>query len=349
MIKKLYIYVFLTILITPGIYMIIGIKIGESCENRALEQLPEFNISKKYFKDFEKYYNNNFVFKNTLNKIGGRFKYNLFRSSAKPDKTIIGKKGWLFYTDKNDQIMDSYTRNNLFTKKQLEYYVKEHHKRKLYLDSKQTKYYVAVWPNKSTVYSTFIPNRMSKIKQDTISRLDQLKSYLNKNDIDILDVRQLFSNKKKDVILYYKHDTHWNDMGAFFAYQALMKKIGITPYKLDDFEIKWKNINTGDLFNGMALCNENIYEPIPFFKFMQDSLQIEEKVIDIDNLYCRVNINLKNNKKILFFRDSYTTAMQQFLQLHFSETWFMWGAYNPEVVKKINPDIVVISKVERYL
>ena len=48
-------------------------------------------------------------------------------------------------------------------------------------------------------------------------------------------------------------------------------------------------------------------------------------------------------------RDSYSSAMVQFISLNFREAYFVWSDYHQFVVDMINPDIVVVAKVERYL
>src|SRR5262249_38708441 len=55
---------------------------------------------------------------------------------------------------------------------------------------------------------------------------DQLKDYLRQHsDIAVLDVRAAFAQARTRERLYHVTDSHWNDRGAFVAYEALTRLI----------------------------------------------------------------------------------------------------------------------------
>ncbi|WP_271768268.1 hypothetical protein [Aquimarina algiphila] len=63
----------------------------------------------------------------------------------------------------------------------------------------------------------------------------------------------------------------------------------------------------------------------------------------------RENENCKNKSRVLIFRDSYTTELIQFISLHFTEVIYVNERYSDDLINKINPDIVVSCKVEKYM
>ena len=50
----------------------------------------------------------------------------------------------------------------------------------------------------------------------------------------------------------------------------------------------------------------------------------------------------------LFFRDSYTRNLIPYFTQHFKESYYYWQDYDQRIVDSIKPDVVVVSKVERY-
>ena len=119
---------------------------------------------------------------------------------------------------------------------------------------------------------------------------------------------------------------------------------------MSDFDITWEETNKGGLIDVMGLCNSYmITEQQPVLKFKDNNIFIEHITTDLDNMYCKRNTSSKSDKRILIFRDSYSSAMVQFISLNFREAYFVWSDYHQFVVDMINPDIVVVAKVERYL
>ncbi len=166
----------------------------------------------------------------------------------------------------------------------------------------------------------------------------------------MIDVRDELRTLKNEDKLYCQHDSHWNDLGAFIAYQQLMTKMNIIPYQLSDFEITWEETDNGGLIDVMGLCSSKlITEQLPHFIFKGDIENIEHITTELDNMYYKRNNSSKSDKRILVFRDSYSSAMVQFISLNFKEAYFVWSDYHQFVVDMVDPDIVVVAKVERYL
>ncbi|MOA07038.1 hypothetical protein D3C78_1267130 [compost metagenome] len=57
-----------------------------------------------------------------------------------------------------------------------------------------------------------------------------------KDDNTLIDLSKLIISHKNSsqTPLYYKTDTHWNELGAWYGYEALKNKISIT-----DPSLKW--------------------------------------------------------------------------------------------------------------
>ena len=351
-VQNVFYSLFFLILVTPTLGLFFDFEVYPGCEKRELAAKPEFELSLEYIDHFEDYFDDHFGFRNLMIHLNGTIRYSIFNSSSKPQKAVIGKEGWFYYTSLSDKILNSYSNNNLLSEPELNYTSEIWAKRKALLKARNIDYYMIVWPNKPTIYPEFVPYRMSIQKRDTISKLDQIITHLKMKDspVELIDVRKEIYGHKTEYKLYCKHDTHWNDLGAFIAYQKLMGKLNIIPYQMSDFDITWEETNKGGLIAVMGLCNSNrITEQLPVFEFKDKNISIEHIVSDLKSMYCKRNNSCNSEKRILIFRDSYTSALVQFISLHFRESYFVWSGYNQTIVDKVNPDIIIVAKVERYL
>lgn len=350
-IKIAYSLCFLVLLFLPSLGLWATVDALESCEKRSLSQWPTFQWTEEYFSAFERFFKDHFAFRNLATHTNSRVKYSLFNSSAKPADASIGAEEWFFYSSKNDYEMDSYARRNLLSAEELNTLRKDWEWRKHLLNEQGIAYFMAVWPNKSTIYERYMPNRMKWQKVDTLSRVDQVKRHLvDKNSsISLIDVRQKLLDRAKKERIYHKHDAHWNDLGAYYAYETLMEALQMEAFKMEDFDIEWEETNRGDLLGLMGLCNStSIKEQEIVFQPKDEQHQIERIETDVNNMYLSANTHAASSKTILVFRDSFTSAMVQFISLHFKKAYFVWTDYQPQIVEALKPDIVIVAKVERY-
>ena len=351
-IKHIYLFIFLLLLIFPTIGLYHPLQEYDSCERRRLHELPEFELTSQFATDFEAYFKDHFSYRNLINHWDAFIKYAVFGSSPKPQESIVGADDWFYYTSLVDHAIKSYSHENLFNPQQLQQHLQAWEDRKSQLGKSGIAYYMAVYPAKSTIYTDNIPNRMQILQKKSISKIDQILMALEKRNspLQLLDVRTTLLAAKDDRQIYCKHDTHWNAYGAFLAYRQLMEHIGITPYSLEDFDIKWESTSEGDLINIMGLCNSReITEMTPLFTLKEQPPQLSISEYESDRMFCKTNASIQSDQKILIFRDSYTKAMVQFIELHFKESYFVWAGYNQEIVDRLKPDIVVVAKAERYL
>ena len=183
------------------------------------------------------------------------------------------------------------------------------------------------------------------------------------SEVTILDLRdELTAAKHHSPLLYFKMDTHWNQYGAFVAYQEICKTIQADE-DFSDFVCKSEDDYTvetipyeGDMVKLMP-TNLELTEPIPRFIPNFDSpvqaswvrgphdRDREEWVTS----YIPPNES-PNPYTLVSFRDSFFMDVVPFLQEDFQETTFEWNFhYNQELIEYEDPDIVIVEVVERYL
>lgn len=355
-IQNIFIGLTLITLTIPSLLTLFDIKLIENCEKRELHTFPSFSFSEKFIDDFENYFDDNFGLRNSMISWGSSIKVNVFKSSVHPQNVKFGKSGWLFYNKIDGSMFNSYTHQNLITNKELDSLVEVWENRKINLESKGIKYIMAVWPNKSTIYPEFIPLTMQAQIRDTVSKTNQILNYLHssKSSIPFITVRTNLLEEKKKTKIYRKLDTHWNEIGAYYAYKCFMEEttdiLGVVPFDLDDFSISYHNESKGDLLSMLGICETNSFsETNPTLQLTNNNLPITKSEGQYENSLIFKNEKCENRLKVLIFRDSFTDALIPFFKNHFYETHFVWFDYQNHIVDSIKPDIVITSFVERNL
>tara|TARA_R110000744_G_scaffold89196_1_gene173544 strand:+ start:14310 stop:15941 length:1632 start_codon:yes stop_codon:yes gene_type:complete len=328
---------------------------GVNLEKRTLSEKPSFKFTSEFVTKYESYFNDHFGFRNHLINWGGIFRTKLFRSSLHPETVKFGSDGWLFYNKINSNIYKSYSRTNLLTPDTLNIVIEKWEQNNKRIDSFGGKYILTSWPNKHTIYPEQLQFSMRAQIVDTISVVDQIIQRLKSTNstVNFIDIRQELSGGKEENQLYQKFDTHWNDYGAFLAYQSFFNKayeiVKINPKTTEDFDIKWQDINTGDLVQMLGIKNDGYFvEQEPKFTLKKNANQIEylpitgfpKKTIITRNKFCG------NKLKVLVYRDSYTSKLVQFISLHFFEVTYIWGNERG-YINKLKPDLVIEGFVER--
>jgi hypothetical protein len=332
----------------------------KNTENRKLADKPVFNPGylDPFPAKYEKYYNDHFSLRNQLVSLKSNIVSNALHKSPMPDKVIFGKDDWLFLVHNE---LAEYRGTNLMSQKDIEKIIKELLRRKKYLEKENRKLYFVLAPIKYSIYDEYLPGYIDKINKQT--RSDQIINALKNKGIDVLDLRPVELKAKGKDLLYYKTDNHWNDLGAFYAYKAIISHIkkdfnNIPELSLNDFDITIKEIkgkNTAKMLNMVDDFND--FD----FVFTQKSQSKAKKVkkvgypvpknfpykwvFELD--YETGNDSLPN---ILFIRDSFGKAVIPFMNQSFNRSVFIFDSWhyksNEHIIEKEQPDIVVYMVLE---
>lgn len=238
----------------------------------------------------------------------------VFLRYQQSNMVVIGKDGWL-YVDTDESMLD-YRGLVPYSESQLQYIQGIVQSEKDYL---KVPLILAVAPNKESIYPEYMPDNIKKGSQ---TRLDQLVQY-----VDLIDLRTTLKTDKQS---YRKNDTHWNYYGAYLAYSEILRKIGLKPHELSDYE-QIIGETTSDLANLIKL--PDIYnEPV---------IHLKLKDVESDKLGCA-----------LIFHDSfYETELRELMQPHFDrikEVRFgQLTLFSSKLIEETNPDVVIYIMVER--
>lgn len=358
--KFAFIALFILILYIPNLFLVSGMKDGDNTEQRGSMMVdldPNISGVEKTIKKVETMYNDHFGLRNLMIRLEALSDFKFFKTPS-TEKVVLGKEGWLYCgLDNGKDITKQYRGITKFTPEELSKIKTNLEQRKAWLEKKGIPFVLVIAPDKETIYPEYYNNEKYK-KVSNESRLDQLMDYLHKNsNIDILDLRKILLDNKSKGRLYYKTDTHWNQFGGYFGYEAIMKEVGkyiknVRPLTIDKFNIvkEYRVPGEGDLANMLSLPNQYGEEHILLQpKIKRTSIPYEEHKYDLVRGAVMKNPN-KSLPKLLMFRDSFTVALGPYMSEHFSEAVFEWSQnFDDKLVKQCKPDIVIQETVERNL
>ena len=289
-----------------------------------------------------------------------------------PNQVIIGKKDWLYLGDQYEKTITVTRRGaNLkdveasrtigLSTKSWEQWLK--HK-------DVSLFQVMLGPDKSTVYPEFLPDWAQPV---TYSAADTLLA--NVSQRVYVDTRSALIAAKSQFLepLYYKTDTHWNNLGAWVAFRAFAKDVDRKERGLlwlSEQQVRVSKVNErygGDLAKFLRMT-EMLGDSEVVIEIVSD-VPIETEQYDFETGHLIASggnplviaprhpllvksKNALNQKRVLWLRDSFGTAMAPFmaatftqtLQVHYDEVTPILFA---KLVDNYRPDYVFITVVER--
>lgn len=312
--------------------------------------------------EFEKYFNDRFAFRERLIAFRKLVKLKIFKVSASPD-VMVGKDGFFFCSAKGGHL-GVLCGEPLFNSSELVQWKNLLERRATWCKAHGIDYVFMLAPDKSSIYPEYLPSHY--VKSGGPTRADQLIGFLQKirSPLRFVDLRAAVKDGKGAFPLYLKTDTHWNQLGAYYGYSAIINDLRSRhpeiqpPAALSNFNIPPYIFTEGDLarLQGLLgiLTEENIavnrcrrppWSTLMYPKWFHNKFGVD----DTTPFYCE----LKDSKlpKALMFRDSFACPLAElFLPEHFSKIAFYWQPeFSEEIVLKEKPSIVMQEALETCL
>ncbi|MCY6484864.1 DHHW family protein [Clostridium aestuarii] len=325
--NKILVIMFITFLFSINILnIVVADKTFSQSENRLLQQLPKLTwnnlVSGRFSSKFEKYITDQFVFKDFW--VALKSDADRLRLKSENNGIFFGKAGYLLenYKKPDKQLEDNIHSINVFGD-----------------NMSDLSTYLLLVPNSVKVYEDKLPLFASPY--DQLKTIENVKKNLNK-DVKFIDVYDKLYNNK-DEYIYFRTDHHWTMKGAYYAYQMLAEKLGFKPYDISEFDSK----TVSDEFYGTFYSRANnshissdaieIFQPkfdtaytvdYPYEnKSMSNLYEFKHLLgkdkyslfLDGNHSLMTIKTNVKNNKKIVIFKDSYAHCFIPFLANHYEE------------------------------
>ncbi|MDT7777895.1 MAG: alginate O-acetyltransferase complex protein AlgJ [Acidobacteriota bacterium] len=323
-------------------------------ENRRLAEFPArptsaseaFHLPRMLFE----YFKDHFALRADLIRWQATAKVGWLRSSSSPE-VLLGKDGWLFHSGEKE--VELFSGSEPFTAEELEQWRLSLEGIRDWLKPSGATFVLTFTPEKQTIYPEQLPGSLVRMREE--SRQDQLIEYLKKHsDIRVVDLRPALREAKTANQIYFRTDTHWNDLGAFTAYRVLAAELGrdfkaIQPMSASDVEV-YAAPRSGDLA-GMLGLRGVMTEAGVKLRVKQPHARLEGNCGDMGQCVSERTDDAAL-PHLVMYRDSFSSYMIPFVAEHFSRAVYVWDIkwkFSPALVEAERPDVVVLEMVERNL
>lgn len=313
----------------------------QTTENKAMAPAPQLiteegSFNKAFFQDFESWFTERVALRNVLLSVDGRIQSGIFQESN-VSGVIDGTDGWLYYSS----TLSDYRGEDVMTDRELFNLAHNIGVVQEYAEDRGMGFVFTIAPNKNTLYPEYMPYYKSRIlNKDHSAKL--LAPYLQ--DVNYLDLFQMFENT--DEVLYLKRDSHWNNKGAYMAYEGMMDMLGLSYEKLAEPTLQ--KAENGDLnkmlYSFYGPLEENYYYDLPgSYTYEKEGATVEDGWI--------ITNNLEGSGSLLMFRDSFANTLIPFFSERFETACYSKGMPNAleRFVETYSPDQLIIQKVERNI
>lgn len=335
----------------------------ENYEQRTLSPLPYSQEAKEagmvttletFPTQFEAWFNDHLPFRNQLLTLYGEAEYRVLKTSSS-ESVIVGKDGWLFY--KGAQVADEdpigdYMGTDLFTEEELQKIAANFTQARDELAARGTDFVIYIAPNKERVYSEYMPDMYGEPAE--YGRMQQVVDYLTQNtDLKVVcgyEDLMAFREANPETDLYYKYDTHWNNLGAYIGAEKLVQALGFDFTPLENVDVEDRHTGSYDLARLIHLgnvlndCPNYVltgYTPHP----METSQEQGGKVFRF-----RTTDGTAPGGKLFVIGDSFSTMMSPYLACHYQSGYMtFYYNYSHGQLLREEPDAVVYETVERYI
>ena len=318
--------------------------------------------------NFDEYFKDHFGFREWLIHRYQREMSKRFNSSSLT-AVINGNQGWLFFT--GDRLLeDARARLKLPEKQERQFWTIFREKTN-WLRQKKIAYFLMIAANKQSIYPEHLPS-VYQSGIGKLSRLDHLVQLQAGNmPPNFVDTRSVLRNKKREVRLYDKSDTHWNFLGALYSYRYLMQSVGQVFPEIHfntsfSCQKSWRYEPGGDLalMLGKRLETPEQRPVIDSAGFTSHRIPLPDPIANIltlPQLKPSFTFNQSGHLRILVLHDSFFELIKPFssetfrkalylklyssgqTKLFFNESLFS------QLLDAYQPDLVIEEIVERSL
>lgn len=314
------------------------------------------------------YFKDNFGFKGALIRAHGLLKVRGLGVSSTP-KVLIGNDGFLFIAADYEGALADYRGLAPFTEGELAEWRAVLEQRHVWLADRGIRYLVVITPNKHSIYGELLPEPFGTPATDT-RRLDQLLAAMADSPVRLLDLRPTLRDAKAGSRVYYKTDTHWNEIGAWYGYRAIIDALrtwypALQPIPRDSLRVDVRAGEGGDLARLLGIkydwTEQRHYVDIPNAaaqRVGEDGPEpLDFHVLDAGRIpLVRTRSARGQIGRVLVFRDSFFNQPLPYLAEHFGSADWVWqkpdtntNQFDTERVEQFRPDLVIQQFTERRL
>ena len=339
--KKILLILFVALFFAVCAFFAIGMLIpGASSAAEGAGEMPRLvadgRINSDFGDQFEAWFSKSFALRGKVVDAFTAFRAKV--TSTGNDQVIVGRDGFLFFED----TVASYTGSDPMTDGEISAAAQSLCNMQEYAAAHGADFLFVCAPNKATVYSDMMPDRYVKCAGDT--DFDRLFAALDRLGVNSLDLRGLLCEKAESELVYHRRDTHWNGLGAKYAFDAMMERLGVT---VPDFgEAAVTHDFEGDLDSLLYPGHTEYDDDVTY--------DLSDKYVFTSAYTNPMNLSISTRgageKKALFFRDSFGNAIIPYAASSFAEVRLeRANPYRIDLLEEYGADCVIVIIAERNI
>lgn len=319
-----------------------------------------------YLSQLGAYFDDHFAFRNQALTANARLR--AFLDTSATDQVVLGDDGWLYFGG----TLNDYLGRNAMSERTLAAIAHNLALTQAYAESQGARFAFTIAPNKNSLDATAMPYYY--LRSPAPHNAERLQPYLAQAGVNYVDLFALFQEElaQGKEFHYLKTDSHWDNLWALDAANALLQALERSLLALDHSEAVKRPGAVGDL-QAMLYPADLTPEDNYFFAGYNDgegrtgSLWRYGEGDALDDNFIRTETCDAATKEsgespdgeeaagaaegsLLMFRDSFGEALIPYLSTQFSQAAYSrLIPYDIGQVVSLGVDGVVIERVERHL
>lgn len=337
-------------------------------ENRALAPPPPLEWSAQALKEFpqrfERWYNDHFGFRDSLVRQYHTAHFG-WLGNADPQKVIKGKQGWLYLG--RHALIDEVRGLNPLREDEVTAWVQRLTTIQRWQSDRGREFLLVLVPDKHRVFPEHLPDWFTPSED---RRKEQLLEALAETDIDALDLTAALraARHESEHPIWLKTDTHWNGIGAYHGYRAILERLqpafpALQPVAADGLVLAEKPPGHGGVWHrtGNLAAQLGVRDLVPetWLGWLPAGPRAAPAAFPPPtrdpggvNVPYATAINDNALPTALVTGGSFRWALVPLLSEHFRRvlyTDFRYCFFDPELAAAEDPDIILFVMTERQL
>ncbi|MCB9890658.1 MAG: hypothetical protein H6832_17090 [Planctomycetes bacterium] len=360
---------FVAAICVPVCVSMLGSAPLQTSEKRELAAAPRmprtYGEIEAFPRAFEAWFDDRFGLRQDLVSWHNSVRYRLL--GVGDDQVIVGKDGWLFYAESARTWRQE---ARLYTSSELAFWARTIKERREFLARRGIAYLFFAAPAKTTIYPDYLPDRIRPARRPR--RLEQLDAYFRAaNELSWLDTTSALRDQRERLdsevtsrdasrrLNYWPLDTHWNHLGAFSAYSAVMTRLvqlvpehaeELEPYSEDRGSWTERQYDSGrDLAEMLGLSSSG--RSIDYL-LLPDKLPTSfPQITPLDGSKDSVSTwDRSGLPRAYLLHDSFLQNMQAYLSAHFSAAYYRFvPEFDLSKIDAVRPRLVIEECAERLV
>lgn len=310
---------------------------GSSAEKRDLAAFPalwdETGLNTAFFTQLNTYLAERFPGRSMLISLNNAFKARVFATSDE-EKIVVGREDWLYFAE----TLPDYTGEGRLSEGAIHRLTTTLSLMREGVEQAGGRFVFTIAPNKNTLYPEYMP---AYSVVDLPSNLERISERLAQSGYytDLSTLREQSTEQ-----LYHKRDSHWNNLGAYYAFDRLMQTAG-QAHTIPLGPVTWEKDWRGDLedmiFPALSYMDHQATVYTDWhYTFTSRYHGPEDILITTENPAATGNLRM--------FRDSFGNALLPYLAESYATATFT-RAVPYDLQGIAHGDTVMLEIVERNL